>query len=461
MSSITEAQRIHIIGIGGAGMSPLARILLQQGRQVSGSDLRLSAVTAALAAQGATIMEGHHPEHVHGADLVVTTSAARPDNPEIREAHRLGIPVIKGAVLLGAFMDGRRGIAVAGTHGKTTTTAMIAVILTRAGYEPTFVVGGEVQDLGTSGQLGRGDWMVAEADEYDERFLHLHPEIAVITNVEADHLDYYGTVDALQAAFARFANGVRPGGWLVTCLDDPVAGKMSLHRHGVLTYGLNPAADWRVSHLRLNDRGGYDGCVWDRERDVADLSLGIPGRHNIQNALAAIAVTSLIGVPPVEAAAILHDFQGVRRRFERRGEVGGITIIDDYGHHPTEIRATLRAARERYPTRRILAVHQPHTYSRTKNLLHEFSACFTDADLIIITDIYPARETDSLGVHATDLVAIMQHDHVRYVPTLTEAAHALVEEARPGDVIITIGAGDVWRVGDEVQALLSERGGHG
>ncbi len=465
MTRLLQAQKVHIIGIGGAGMSPLARILLAMGKAVSGSDLRLSPVTASLSALGAHIYEGHSPEHVGAADLVVITSAAKEDNPEIQAARQRGIPVVIGSDLLGGLMDERQGIAVAGTHGKTTTTAMIALILERAGLDPTIVVGGEMRDLALSGKLGRGPHLVAEADEYDERFLQLRPAIAVVTNVEADHLDFYGNMQNLRFAFRRFVERIQPGGWLVACGDDAGARELGETRTlaslgglrdlaGVrgssLLYGLEGDADWRASDLAHNGEGGYDFMVSWRGETVGSFRTIIPGRHNVQNALAAIAVARLVGIEMQSVRATLSDFHGAGRRFELKGEADGVTVIDDYAHHPTEIRATLAAARERYPGRRIVAVHQPHTFSRLRNLLPQFAACFGDADVVLICDIYPARETDSLGVHSQDLVAAMDHPGVRYAGDLAEAAAELQRLVCPGDVVLTLGAGPVNGVGEKL-----------
>ncbi len=456
------ASHIHIIGIGGAGMSPLAAVLLGMGKQVSGSDLHLSPVTENLQARGATISEGHRPANILGADLVVITSAAREDNPEIQAARQAGLPVIKGSQLLGALMDEREGIAVAGTHGKTTTTSMIALVLERAGLDPTIVVGGEVRDLGTSGKLGHGRYLVAEADEYDERFLQLRPFIAVVTNIDADHLDVYKSMENLTYAFQRFVAGIMPGGWLVACGDDPGARRLGEFRSlsslgglrelaGVrgnsILYGLGEAVDYRAQDLVVNDVGGYDFVASHGGDRLGSFRTIVPGRHNVQNALAAIVVAQLAGVPLPVLRDTLADFHGAARRFDVRGEINGITVVDDYAHHPTEIRATLAAAKDRYPGRRIIAVHQPHTYSRLRNLMAEFAAAFADADVVLICDIYASRETDSLGVHSRDLVAAMSHPDVSYVGSLEGALAEIRGLAKPGDVLITLGAGDVNSVG--------------
>jgi UDP-N-acetylmuramate--alanine ligase len=439
-------------------------------KQVSGSDLHLSAVTEGLAAQGATIYEGHRAENINGAELVVITSAAREDNPEIQEANLKGIPVVKGSKLLGALMEERTGIAVAGTHGKTTTTAMIALILERAGLDPTFVVGGIVRDLGVSGRLGKGHYLVAEADEYDERFLQLRPHIAVVTNIDSDHLDIYKNMENLTYAFTQFVRGITPGGWLVACGDNALARQMGevrslnslgglreLHhmRGNSLLYGLGENVDYRAVDVTVNDKGGSDFGVTYQGETLGRFHLLVPGLHNVQNAVAAIVVAQLIGVPLATTQAALAEFHGAARRFEVKGEANGVTVIDDYAHHPTEIRATLAAARSRYAGRRIVAVHQPHTYSRLSHLLAEFASAFCDADVVLICDIYASREKETLGMHSRNLVAAMSHANVRYIGGLADAVNALRAFLQPGDVLITLGAGDVNRVGQEILALTS------
>jgi UDP-N-acetylmuramate--alanine ligase len=474
MTRLLNARRIHIIGIGGAGMSPLAMILLALGKQVTGSDLHLSAVTADLVSRGATVFEGHRPENVRGAELVVMTSAAREDNPEIQAARQQGIAVVKGSQLLGALMDERIGIAVAGTHGKTTTTGMIALILERAGLDPTFVVGGIVRDLGVSGKLGQGRYLVAEADEYDERFLQLRPYIAVVTNIEADHLDFYKNMQNLQFAFSCFAKAITPGGWLAACGDDRLARQlgetrslsslgelrqMAGIRGNSLLYGMGNGLDYRAVELVVNDGGGYDFSVEHQGESLGRFRTVIPGRHNVQNAVAAITVARLVGVPLDVVREALAGFHGAARRFEVKGEVNGVTVVDDYAHHPTEIRATLAGARSRYPGRRIVAVHQPHTYSRLRNLLADFAAAFADADVVLICDIYASRESDDLDMHSLKLVDAMGHGDVRYAGGLTGAVDMLKNLLKPGDVLITLGAGDVNTVGEQILKADAEKHG--
>jgi UDP-N-acetylmuramate--alanine ligase len=445
-STITNASHIHIIGIGGAGMSPLARILLQQGKTVSGSDQQPSPVIESLRSLGAIIRDGHLARNVEGADLVVASAAVRPDNPELAAAAQQGIPVIKGAVLLGELMVGRMAICVAGTHGKTTTTAMIAKILRDAGKDPSYVVGGEPLDLPSSGYHGLGEYFVAEADEFDRRFLSLHPSVSVITSIEPDHPDCYPTPELLIEAFLSFVSLLPSDGWLVGCGDDqrvrtlgePLGARF-------ISYGLSNGNTWTGTSISTN-RGESHFHPVHAGRALAEYTLKVPGEHNIRNALAALAVADLLGVEEETIRRSLASFSGVGRRFEVLGEALGATLVDDYAHHPTEIRATLAAARDRYPGRRIVAVHQPHTYSRLKALLPDFAASFEDADEVLILDIYASRETDSLGMHARDLASAIGQPAVTYTGTMDETIRYLRRTLRPGDVAITLGAGDVNRV---------------
>ncbi len=465
MREMVHPRRIHFVGIGGIGMSALAKILLEGGYQVSGSDLKLSPITARLEEMGARVFEGHRPEHVEGAELIVATSAAREDNTEIVAGRARGIPVIKGSEMLGRMMEGKMSICVAGTHGKTTTTAMIAKTLADAGLDPTFVVGGEVLDLGSNGRLGRGPHFVAEADEYDRRFLDLTPHIAVVTNIEADHLDYYGTFDALVEGFRAFVDRLPPDGALVACWDDPQArrlAKMVRRRNGngpqVVTYGLERPGQWWATDVRQNGNGGHDFVVWHLGRRTGAFSLRVPGRHNVANALAALAVADLLDLNLEQVGQSLATYSGTHRRFEVKGKVGGVTVVDDYAHHPTEIRTTLVAARERFPSRDLWVVFQPHTYSRTKHLMAEFAEALTLADHVVVTEVYAAREHDTLGVSGADIVARMEHPDARFVPQLDAAARDVAARMKPGDVLLTLGAGDVWQVGETVMGLLSEAG---
>ena len=454
-SSITNASHIHIIGIGGAGMSPLARILLQQGKTVSGSDQQPSPVTESLRSLGAIIHDGHQARNIVGADLVVASAAVRAGNPELVAAAQLGIPAIKGAVLLGELMLGKKAICVAGTHGKTTTTAMIAKVLGDAGLDPSYVIGGEPLDLPASGHHGQGDYFVAEADEFDRRFLSLHPSIGVITSIEPDHPDCYPTPESLVEAYQAFVSLLPSDGCLVGCGDDrrvQTLGQPLGSRF--ISYGLSNGNVWTGTSIATEPRGGSHFRPTHAGRALTECTLKVPGEHNIRNALATMVVAALVEVEDQLVRRSLATFSGVGRRFEVVGEALGVTLVDDYAHHPTEIRATLAAARDRYPGRRIVAVHQPHTYSRLKALLSDFAASFGDADEVLILDIYASRETDTLGMHARDLVSTIGRPATAYTGTIDETTDYLRRTLRSGDVVITLGAGDVNRV---LQNLLAQR----
>jgi UDP-N-acetylmuramate--alanine ligase len=451
--------RVHLVGIGGIGLSAIAKVLLEEGHRVSGSDLKLSSITDALADMGAAIYQGHRAENVGDADVVILSSAIPADNPEAAAARARGVPVVKRDWMLGHMMEGRFGIAVAGSHGKTTITAMIALSLAEAGLDPTFIVGGVLENLGTNAKAGRGEHFVVEADEYDHTFLGLRPRIAVVTNIEMDHPDCYPELDDLVKAFRQFVDLVPAQGCVIGCGDEERVRRVLAGEQGrdVVTYGLGEGVDWRAVDIRSNELGGSDFVALNEGQPVGEFTLRIPGLHNVQNALAVLIVAHRLGLELAGVRETLRSFRGVQRRFELKGEVGGIVVIDDYAHHPTQIQTTLRAARERYPERTIWAVFQPHTYSRTKALLDEFAASFADADHVIVTDIYAAREFDDLGVSAVDIVVRMKHPDARYIPGLDEAADRLSDYLKPGHVLITLGAGDGYRVGEDVLARGRER----
>ena len=460
-----HGRRVHFIGIGGAGLSAIARVLMGQGAEVSGSDLVLSPVAEALARDGARVFTGHRQENVAGAELVIVSSAVPTSNVEVRAAQAAGIPVLKRPQFLGQMMDGRLGVAVAGTHGKTTTTAMISSILLEAGRDPTFIVGGVIAGLGTNARAGGGPLFVIEADEYDRTFLGLTPRIAVVTNVEHDHPDCYPTFADFKAAFEEFAALVPREGLLVACWDDPVARGLGERRRAagaaVVFFGLEKGAEWRAEEVRPNFAGGVDFLAVHESEVLGLVRLRLPGVHNASNAVAALAVADFLDIPFRIARGALTEFRGVGRRFEIKGEAGGVVVVDDYAHHPTEIRATLLAARQHLceqPRRPLWAVWQPHTYSRTKTLLADFMQAFGVADHVIVLPIYAARETDTLGVSSADVVAAMQHPDVRCAESLDEAVVWLGTEVRPGDVVLTLGAGDGYKVGEW---LLEALGGDG
>ena len=456
---------VHFIGIGGIGLSAIAKILLEEGYRVSGSDLQLSPLTANLEALGASIYKGHAAGNVGPADLVIMSSAIRPDNPEVVAARQRGIPVIKRDQMLGRMMEGRYGIAVAGTHGKTTTTALIAWLLTQAGLDPTFIVGGVVENLGTNAQAGQGEHFVIEADEYDYTFLGLKPRLAVVTVIEMDHPDCFRDLDEVTDAFIKFVSLVPEDGSVVGCGDEDrvravieeLAGsEREEGKPQVVTYGLGAGVDWQAVEIRANEVGGSDFVALKERQPVGAFGLQLPGLHNVKNALAAIAVADHLGLDLAGVGTALREFRGTKRRFEHKGTAGGMIVIDDYAHHPTEIRATLAAARGRYPDSEIWAVFQPHTYSRTRALLTEFAASFGDADHVIVVDIYPAREYDDLGVSAADIVSRMTHPDARHIATLDDAADYLLRHLKVGDVLITLGAGDGYLVGERVLASLGQ-----
>jgi UDP-N-acetylmuramate--alanine ligase len=458
---------IHLVGIGGSGLSAIAGLLLEQGFSVSGSDQMLSEVTDDLAARGAMIFRGHNGGHVRRAELVLISSAVPADNPEVVAAHAAGIPVVKRSDFLGPLMQGLHGIGIAGTHGKTTTTSMIATILLRAGMDPSFIVGGRITVGPAEGMTsttiaarsGQGPFVI-EADEYDHMFLGLRLEVAVVTNVEWDHVDCYPTPGAFAAAFRQFVSQLPADGLLVVCADDPGAlAVLDAAPRGaaIRTYGLSADADWQARNLRPNVWGGTDAEVWADGEPVAMLSLGVPGRHNVRNALAALAVAHWHGIKPKWAATMLHDFEGAGRRFEVIGEAGGVIVIDDYAHHPTEVAATLSAARLRYPTRRIWAVFQPHTYSRTKALLADYAHSFDDVEQVIFLDIYPAREKIDLGMHSRLLLQAVPHPGAQYIGAIEDAVAHLLAHVAPDDIVITLSAGDGNRVGQLLLTGLQAR----
>lgn len=460
--------RVHFVGVGGARQLALASLLLQMGgSRLSGSDLTLSAATAQLEAQGVLISQGHQARNIEGATLVVITPAAKADNSEIVAAKEQGIPVIKNSELLGAIANAKRCLAIAGTHGKTTTTAMVAYLLAKAGLDPTFVIGGLSLDLGATGRAGKGEFAVVEADEYDRTFLQLEPEAAIITNIEPDHLDYYGDFQTLQTAFRQFADKVKPEGKLFICGDDDKALDLALALKKDLgsstrfaLYGLSHSAEWRAADVKLNNLGGHSFILWHHYGRVAAVKLAVPGTHNVLNAVAALAIciTAVPQVKPEDFAKYLESFRGTARRFEVKGDAGGITIVDDYAHHPTEIRATLKAARARYVGRRLVVLFQPHTYTRTQALLTEFSSAFTEADVVRLMEIFPARETDTLGISSDIILEQMQHSgKIEGSLNHDNALNEMLQTLEEGDVFLTLGAGDVWKVGEKVlEAFESE-----
>ncbi|MBI3932301.1 MAG: UDP-N-acetylmuramate--L-alanine ligase [Acidobacteria bacterium] len=452
-----KIQRVHFVGIGGSGMSGIAEVLLNLGYTVSGSDLRRSAATDRLAAQGARIAEGHAAAHVAGAHVVVTSTAVGPDNPEVLEARRTGVPVIPRAEMLAELMRLKYGVAVAGSHGKTTTTSMVAFVLDRGGLDPTVVVGGRLGVLGSGARLGRGDFMVAEADESDRSFLKLSPTLAVVTNIDREHLDTYRDLADVQEAFLGFVNKVPFYGAAILCLDDaPVQDILPRVERRILTYGLSPQAHVSARDVQIGPAGSsYTAVV--AGRPMGGVSVAVPGVHNVVNSLAAMAVGVDLDVPFGEIKAGLEAFTGVDRRFQVRGEAGGVLVVDDYGHHPTEIRATLETLKTRAAGRRTVVLFQPHRFTRTQHLWDEFCRCFHLADVLLVADIYPAAEAPIPGVTAEALaraVAERGHRNAAYAGDLKAAADRLAAEAREGDVVLTLGAGSVWQAGEDLLKAL-------
>jgi UDP-N-acetylmuramate--alanine ligase len=456
--ALGRIRQIHMVGIGGIGMSSIAEVLLNRGYDVTGSDLEASDVTARLEEQGATIYEGHAAEQVGAADVVVYSSAIDPqENPETREAERRRISLIPRAEMLGELIRMKYGVGIAGTHGKTTTTSMAGLVVAEGGFDPTVIVGGKVTAFGSNAVTGEGDVIVMEADEYDRTFLRLTPSVAVITSIEEDHLDIYEDLDELQAAFTEYANSVPFFGAAILCLDDPnVQAIVGDIERRIVTYGTTRQAEVRAENIRREGlRTRFD--VLHRDERLGEIELQVPGMHNVRNALAAVAVGRELEIGFEKVRRGLADFTGVRRRFETVGEARGIVVIDDYAHHPTEIRATIDAASQGYPDRRLVAVFQPHLYSRTRDFLDDFARAFFNADRLVLTDIYGSRETPIEGLDGrllADRAEEFGHRAVDYVPDTTDLPERLREWTAPGDVVLMMGAGDIWRASRSFVDLL-------
>jgi UDP-N-acetylmuramate--alanine ligase len=464
---LTGRRRLHLMGIGGAGMSGLAEWLLNRGHDVSGCDARASAVTRRLEQLGVPVRVGHDPSHIEGLDVLVVSSAIPADQPERRAATLRGLPVIRRAELLGAIMDGSRGIAVAGTHGKSTTTTMTGSVLEAANLDPTVIVGGRIRGRDGNVRIGNGPWLVAEADEFDRSFLALSPEVAVITNVEADHLDIYGTVEAVEEAFSEFARRVAHHGTLILGVDDPGARRVvAPDGVRVVSFGTSAAADVRAVEVEP----GPDGIAFDLRLDGSDagqVRLAMPGVHNVRNALAAAAVGWRLDVPATSIREGLEAVRGVERRFEVVYQNEDLMIVDDYAHHPSEITATLSGARAAWPARRLVAVFQPHLYTRTRDFAGEFGVALSAADLVFVTDVYAAREEPIAGVSGR-LVSDATRKAgapVKYLPDETgargEAADVVEAALKPGDLIVTLGAGDIDELARRLAARRADIGGRG
>jgi len=460
-------KRIHFIGIGGSGLSAIARLLKESGYEVTGSDRALSQFAVDLQNEGISVYIGHHPRNVGGADMVIRSSAIADNNPEVEAAKLAGIPVYKRSDFLGQLMADKTGIAVAGTHGKTTTTAMIAWVLYAMKRDPSFIVGGTLSNLKTNAHAGKGDFFVIEADEYDRMFLGLKPRIEVITNLEHDHPDIYPRFEDMYAAFQSFVDLLPPDGTLIVCAEDEGAATLLTHarRKGlnIVSYSLQGemtinSPQWMQARtVKPNDRGGYDFSVMTNiggaSSAVIHVSLQVPGEHNVRNALAVLSVGATLGLPLQEVADALGEFTGTGRRFEVRGERHGIVVIDDYAHHPTEIRATLAGAKMRYPNHRIWAVWQPHTYSRTQTLFYEFSRAFADANEVLVTEIYASREAKQ-DFSSAEVVSAMPHLSAHYTGSLGDTKKYLLDHLRSGDVVIVLSAGDADQISSDLLKVL-------
>jgi UDP-N-acetylmuramate--alanine ligase len=455
--------KIHFVGIGGMGMCGIAEVLANMGYRVSGSDMNDTEITRHLTQIGCTVSRGHRADHLGEADVVVVSSAIRGYNPEVEAARARQIPVIPRAEMLGELMRMKYGIAIAGAHGKTTTTTMIHTVLMAAGLDPTAVIGGRVNSLGlANARWGKSDYLVAEADESDGSFLTLTPTLAVVTNIDAEHLDHYGTFDNVKKAFTDFCNRVPFFGMSALCLDSPgVQAILPSLTKRYTTFGIAPAATYRARHVR------HDGMTtrfvaWRRADELGEVSLPMPGAHNVQNALAVLAVAEFLAIPFETYARALAQFEGVARRFTVRGEVGGITVVDDFGHHPAEVRATLSGAKAAFAGRRVIAAFQPHRFTRTRDQLTEFSTAFHDADKVVLCDIFAAGEKPIAGVSTEVLVRLAReagHADITYVPRREDLAAWLDAQAAPGDLVITLGAGNIQLVCNEVIARLENRFG--
>ncbi len=456
-----HAARVHFVGIGGIGMSGIAEVLLNLGYQVSGSDLKESDVTKRLVTLGARIGYGHREENLQHCDAVVISSAVKKDNPEVVAARRRKIPVIPRAEMLAELMRLKYSVAIAGSHGKTTTTSMVATVLNAAGLDPTAVVGGKVNVLGSNAKLGKSDLMVVEADESDGSFLKLHPSIAVVTNIDPEHMDHYQTLDALKHAFVEFCNRVPFYGLSVLCLDHPnVQALLPQLEKRYVTYGSSHAADYRLEGITL-DGFSTRFHAYRRDHDLGEFSVRMVGAHNAMNALAVIAVAEELDIPHDVVRQALADFGGVQRRFTVRGEAKGITVVDDYGHHPAEVKATLAGARRAFG-RRLVVAFQPHRYTRTHDLFEEFCSAFNDADLVFLTSVYAAGEEPIAGATSDRLVeAIRSHGHpdITFVEKRADLVSALKPRLQSGDIVLTLGAGDITNTGPELLSALNAEEG--
>lgn len=458
-----KTQHIHFVGIGGIGMSGIAQLLANLGYRVSGSDLGQSLITDSLARRGCTVHIGHQKEWIDGADVLVTSSAIADDNPEVLAARQQGIPVIMRAEMLAELMRLKKfGIAIAGSHGKTSTSSMVSWMMAQAGLDPTIVVGGKVDSLGGNAKLGEGQFLVAEADESDGSFLKLSPVLEVITNIDLEHLDYYRDIDHIKQSFLQFIDKVPFYGAAIVCLDDRHVSEIlpEIERR-VITYGLTSQSDLHAEQISFEE-GRVRFTVKQADETLGDINLAPPGMHNVYNGLAAICVGLELDIPFPVIADALRSYGGVQRRMQHKGTESGITVVDDYGHHPTEIRATLAAIKQAWPEKRLVVMFQPHRYSRTKGLFEEFLTCFHQADVLVMTDIYAASETPLEGVSSELLLMKIQQHGQRYTSYISNV-HDLAIQIRPlllpGDLVLSLGAGNIVKAGEELLLLLNQEQG--
>ena len=448
-------RRVHFVGIGGVGMSGIAEVLANLGYSISGSDAKESEITRRLRERGARVWIGHAAAHARGAQAVVVSSAVSPDNPEVAWARREGVPVVLRAQMLAELGRMKKTVTVAGSHGKTTTTSMVSMALAAAGARPTMIIGGQLKNIGGNAKLGVGDYLVAEADESDGSFLHLSPLVGVVTNIDNDHLDHHGSMENLKKAFLEHLKRLPFYGAAVLCADDAnVRELMPKLDRKIVTYGLSPSADWTAKNVRLAKEGSRFTAV-RRGKAAAHVTLRVAGRHNVQNALAAVATADFLGLDVKRAVKGLAAFRGVGRRLDRLGAAEGVEFVDDYGHHPTEIRATLSAVARLWRAKRVVVIFQPHRYSRTKLLAKEFGAAFRGADLLFVTDIYAAGEKPIPGVTSQLIVDSARRAGIRAEPI--GRSLDVARQLRPGDVVLSLGAGDVWKLGEDLLRRRRER----
>lgn len=454
-----KTEKIHFVGAGGIGMSGIAEVLINLGYKISGSDIKKNSIMDRLESLGAEMKEGHKPENVHDADVVVYSSAIKPDNPEIQEAARLQIPVIPRAEMLAELMRMKYSIAISGAHGKTSTTSLTANIFHKAGLDPTAVIGGRLKIFGSNARLGQGDYLVAEADESDKSFLKLLPTIAVVTNIDEEHLDTYSDIEDIKRAFTEFVNKVPFYGAAILCIDDQHTQEIIPNvKRRIITYGMSSQADVSATSINMEMfKTSFDLIMFGK--NVGRIEQNIPGIHSVYNSLAALTVANEVGIDFETSSKALKEFENAERRVELKGDVKGIMVLDDYGHHPTEIMATLKGIKEGWQ-RRLIVVFQPHRYSRTQALMDRFQRAFYQSDVVIVTNIYAASEKPIEGVKADDIAEGIKrygHKEVYFEPNLSNIPARLLEIAKPGDIVLTLGAGDVWKVSEEFVNLLGKR----